>query len=479
MKVLFAAAEAVPFAKTGGLADVIGSLPKELRRQDVDVRVILPKYQDIPQHYRQQMAPLRQVTVPLGWRQQYCGVEQLTYQGVVFYFIDNEYYFKRSGFYGYYDDAERYAFFCRAVLEVLPLIDFQPDVIHCHDWHTGLISVFLEACYRGNDFYDSIHTLFTIHNLRYQGVFSKDIFDDILALDWSYFTADKLEFFDQVNFMKGGLAFSELISTVSKTYAQEIQYPYFGEQLDGMLRRRREDLTGIVNGIDYEQYNPATDPHIAVNYNADSFHLKQANKASLQDLLRLPVKRGVPLLAMVSRLVDSKGLDLMACILDEFISREDVQLVVLGTGEAKYQQMFQHFAWQYPAKVSANLFFDSQLANQIYGGADMLLMPSNYEPCGISQLIALRYGTIPVVRETGGLKDTVQPYNKYTEQGNGFSFANYNAHEFLYTMKRALGLFYDKPVWEKIVRNAMASDYSWHHSAQQYMELYQRLINGR
>ncbi|MEN6566399.1 MAG: glycogen synthase GlgA [Veillonellales bacterium] len=479
MKVLFAAAEAVPFAKTGGLADVIGSLPKELRRQDVDVRVILPQYQDIPQRCQQQMAPVRQTTVPVGWRQQYCGVKQLTYQGVVFYFIDNEYYFKRSGFYGYYDDAERYAFFCRAVLEVLPLIDFQPDVIHCHDWHTGLISVFLEAYYRDNAFYDHIHTLFTIHNLRYQGVFSKDIFADILALDWSYFTADKLEFFDQVNFMKGGLAFSELISTVSKTYAQEIQYPYFGEQLDGMLRRRRDDLTGIVNGIDYDQYNPVTDSYIAVNYNADSFHLKQANKASLQDLLRLPVKRGVPLLAIVSRLVDSKGLDLVACIMDEFVSREDVQLVVLGTGEANYQQMFQHFAWQYPAKVSVNLFFDDQLAQQIYGGADMLLMPSNYEPCGISQLIALRYGTIPVVRETGGLKDTVHSYNKYTEQGNGFSFANYNAHEFLYTMKRALGLFYDKPVWEKIVRNAMASDYSWQRSAKQYVELYQRLVKGR
>lgn len=475
VKVLFVASEAVPFVKTGGLADVIGSLPKELKKQDVDVRVVLPKYADIPAAVKEQMTLLTTLTVPLGWRQQYCGVELLEHDGVPFYFLDNEYYFKRQGLYGHYDDAERFAYFCQAALAMLPAVEFQPDVIHCHDWHAGMVSIFLREHYRSKPFYQKMRTLFTIHNLRYQGVFPKEIISDILGIDWKYFTADGFEFHDQVNFMKAGVAFSDLISTVSHTYAEEIQYPFFGEQLDGLLRKRRDDLTGIINGIDYETYNPATDPSIFINYTDRHIHLKQENKAMLQDKLGLPVRRNTPVIAVVSRLVDSKGLDLVAHILDELIAHEDVQFVVLGTGEERYHQLFRHAAWQYPGKVSAHIGFDEALARQVYAGADIFLMPSLFEPCGIGQLIALRYGALPVVRETGGLKDTIIPYNKYTGTGNGFTFANYNAHDMLYTIKRALGLFFHKPVWAGIVQNAMQSDYSWKNSAGQYLALYERL----
>ncbi len=475
IKVLFVASEAAPFIKTGGLADVIGSLPKELKKQGIDVRVVLPKYADIPSSFKDRMTLLATLTVPLAWRRQYCGVEMLEHDGVPFYFLDNEYYFKRQGLYGHYDDAERFAYFCKAVLEMLPAVDFQPDIIHCHDWHTGMVSIFLQDHYSHLPFYQRLRTLFTIHNLRYQGVFSKEIVSDILGLDWKYFTADGFEFYDQVNFMKAGLAFSNLISTVSHTYAEEIQYPFFGEQLDGLLRKRRDDLTGIINGIDYEAYNPATDPHIFVNYTDRHMHLKQENKAMLQEKLGLPVRRNTPVIAIVSRLVDSKGLDLVAHVLDELIAHEDVQFVVLGTGEERYHHLFRHAAWQYPGKVSANIGFDEALARQIYAGADIFLMPSLFEPCGIGQLISLRYGALPIVRETGGLKDTIISYNKYTGSGNGFTFANYNAHDMLYTIKRALGLFCHKPVWAGIVQNAMQSDYSWKNSAEQYIALYERL----
>lgn len=475
VKVLFVAAEAVPFAKTGGLADVAGSLPKQLRNQGADVRVIMPKYSSIPAQYREQLTLKHRTTVTVGWRQQYCGVEALEHEGVPVYFIDNEAYFKRSGLYGYYDDAERFAYFCRAVLEVLPHLDFVPDVIHCNDWHTGMVSVLLNAHYRHDPHYQHIRTIFTIHNLRYQGVFAKEILPDLLGLGWEYFNTDCLEFYDQVSFMKGGIVFSNVITTVSKTYAEEVQYEYFGEKLEGLLRKRRTDLVGIVNGIDYDVYNPATDSHLAVRYDAGSVNQKYENKVKLQELLGLPVKRGTPLLAIISRLVAPKGLDLIAHILDELITGEDIQLVVLGTGEARYESMFQQAAWKYPHKVSANIHFSEALAHQLYAAADIFLMPSQYEPCGIGQLIALRYGALPVVRETGGLKDTVQPYNKYTGLGNGFSFSNYNAHDLLFTVKKALGLYYDKPVWMKIIQNAMQTDYSWRQSAQQYHSIYRRL----
>ena len=481
LKVLFVAAEAVPFAKTGGLGDVIGSLPKELKQQGVDARVILPNYQEIPEKYKKQMVLKNKFLVQVGWRQKYCGVLEFVYEGITFYFIDNEYYFKRYGFYGYDDDAERFGFFCRAVLESLTRIDFMPDVLHCHDWHTGMVSVMLNAHYRELPEYQHIKTLFTIHNLRYQGVFDKGILKDLLSLDWEYFTPEGVEFHNTVNFMKGGLAYSDMISTVSRTYAQEIQDPYFGEQLDGFLRKHQNNLVGIVNGIDYDVYNPATDQKIVSQYDVTSLPKKMANKLKLQEQLGLTIDADRPIIAIISRLVGPKGMDLIEGILVDQLKKmavenNDAQLVVLGTGEARYENFFKYMAWQYPGKMSANILFDDALARQIYAGADIFLMPSLYEPCGIGQLIAMRYGCVPVVRDIGGLRDTVEQYNQETGTGNGFTFANYNAHEMFDTLNKATILFKNKAEWHKIVTNAMTSDYSWQNSAKQYQELYKKMI---
>jgi len=481
LKVLFVAAEAVPFAKTGGLGDVIGSLPKELKQQGVDARVILPNYQDIPEKYKKQMVFKKNFLVQVGWRQKYCGVLELEYEGITFYFIDNEEYFKRHGFYGYYDDAERFGFFCRAVLESLSQIDFIPDVLHCHDWHTGMVSVMLDAHYRQLVEYENIKTIFTIHNLRYQGVFSMEVLHDILSLDWKYFTSDGVEFNKAVNFMKGGLAYSDMISTVSQTYAQEIQDPYFGEQLDGFLRKRQDDLVGIVNGIDYDGYNPATDKKIATNYDVTSLDKKNQNKLALQKRLGLRIHADIPMVCIVSRLVSPKGIDLIEHRITEMIKKlklehHEVQLVIVGTGEARYENFFKYIAWQYPNKISANILFDDTLARQVYASADMFLMPSLYEPCGIGQLIAMRYGCIPIVRETGGLKDTVQSYDEATATGNGFTFVNYNAHEMSDTINKALELFKNKKVWTHLIQNAMNSDYSWKKSAGEYQEIYKKML---
>ena len=476
MKILYAASEAVPFAKTGGLADVAGSLPKELKAQGVDVRVILPKYGKIAEEYRLQMQHVFDLEIPVAWRQKYVGIDSLEYQGVTYYFVDNEEYFNREGFYGYDDDAERFSFFCRAVLNLLPALDFWPDVIHANDWHTALLSVLLKLEHIRDARYEKIRTVFTIHNLKYQGVFPKTVMDDVLGLDWKYFENGDLEFYDAVNFMKGGLIYSDYITTVSHTYAKEIQYEYFGEHLDGLLRERREDLFGIVNGIDYDIYNPATDMNLFETYDIDTIDRKLDNKAELQKLLGLPVNRQIPMLALVSRLVPPKGLDLIVRIMDELLQHENIQLVILGTGDKFYEDWFKGLAWRFPNKVSANIRFSNELAQRIYASSDIFLMPSCYEPCGIGQLIALRYGTIPVVRETGGLKDTVQPYDKYTGKGNGYVFTNYNAHELMYAIKKALGAKVDFSLWKKVVRNAMESDYSWRESAREYMELYKRLL---
>ncbi len=485
-KVLFVAAEAVPFAKTGGLGDVIGSLPKELRQKGLDVRVILPKYQDIPASFQDQMTLKAEFTVPVGWRQQYCGIHMLEHQGITFYFVDNEYYFKRHGFYGYGDDAERFAFFSRAVLEGLDKIDFMPEVLHCHDWHAAVVPVLLKANYADRPEYQSVKTVFTVHNLRYQGVFPQVVMADILGLEWQYFQPDGLEFFDAVNYMKGGLAYADRITTVSRTYAQEIQDPFYGEQLDGLLRKRREDLSGITNGIDYDDYNPAVDKALFVNFDVSCIEKRQENKTRLQQQLKLPVK-DVPLIAVVSRLVGPKGMDLVEYALNDMVKhlrqtgqeKYGVQFVVVGTGEARYENFFKYLAWQFPGKLSANIIFDDRLARQVYAGADLFLMPSLYEPCGIGQLIAMRYGCLPIVRETGGLKDTVTSYNSHTGEGTGFSFANYNAHELMETMERALALYEDRPTWEKIIKNAMRRNFSWQESARQYQEVYEEIAGKK
>ena len=476
MKVLYAASEAVPFAKTGGLADVAGSLPKALQAQGLDVRVILPKYGKIAEEYRLQMKHICDMEIPVAWRQKYVGIDMLEYQGVTYYFVDNEEYFNREGFYGYEDDAERFSFFCRAVLNLLPALDFWPDIIHANDWHTALLSVLLKLEHMGDERYDRIRTVFTIHNLKYQGVFPKTVMEDVLGLDWQYFTNGDLEFYDAVNFMKGGIVYSDYITTVSRTYAQEIQYEYFGEHLDGLLRDRSADLFGIVNGIDYDIYNPATDPNLFETYDVATMDRKLDNKVALQRFLGLPENRMTSMLALVSRLVPPKGLDLVVRIMDELLQHEDIQLVVLGTGDKCYEDWFKDLAWRFPKKVSANIRFSNELAQRIYASADIFLRPSCYEPGGIGQLIALRYGTIPVVRETGGLKDTVQPYNKYTGQGNGYVFSNYNAHDFMYAIKKALGNRNNFGLWRQVVHNAMAADYSWRISAKEYIDLYQRLL---
>lgn len=477
VKVLFAASEAVPFIKTGGLADVMGALPKALASKGMDVRLVIPKYSQIADSFRSQMKPVTHGIVNLAWRQLYYGVEEIDWNGVKVYFIDNEWYFKRDRLYGFDDDDERFAYFCRAVLTMLPKIGFQPDIIHCNDWHTGLMGVFLKEDFYHDPFYQHMKIIYTIHNLKYQGIYPPSIMRDIIGLPQELFDNGNLECDGCVNYMKSGMVYADYITTVSKTYAQEITYPYFGEHLDGYIRTARDRITGIINGLDEDAYNPATDTHIAATYTADTFPArKHINKEALQRELGLPVNRNIPVVAMVSRLVEDKGLDLVTCIMDELIE-EDIQLVIVGTGDWAYEDAFRNLARRYPTKVSANILFNEGLAHQVYAAADIFMMPSRYEPCGLSQLIALKYGAVPVVRETGGLKDTVIPFDKYTNQGNGLTFMNFNAHELLFTVKRALSYYADSAVWEHLVHNAMESDYGWDRSAQAYADLYHTVLD--
>ena len=462
MKVLLVASEGVPFIKTGGLADVIGSLPKELKRQGIDVSVILPLYEDIPQHFKEKMILKKQLTIPLGWRKQYCGIKELEHEGINFYFIDNEYYFKRSGLYEFADNAECYAFFSRAVLEGLPFLDFKPDILHGNDWQTGMVSVFLKAHYSMQPFYKDIKSVFTIHNLKYQGVFPKVILGDILDLSEDYFTIAGIEFYGNVSYLKGGLVFADLLTTVSETYAGEIQTPFFGEGLDGLLRTRKNDLYGIINGIDDS----------CSSLEGDVFALKRSAKREVQNTLGLPENEEIPVISIVSRLVGQKGLDLVEGVLDEIMAL-GVQMIVLGRGEERYENFFGTAAKCYPAQLSVNITFDATLATKIYLGSDLFLMPSLFEPCGLGQLIALRNGTIPIVRETGGLKDTIQPFNG---EGNGFSFKDYNPQDMLYTIKRAISFYYQKDIWNKIIQKAIHMDYGWGKSARRYRDLYEKLV---
>ena len=476
MKVLFVASEAVPFIKTGGLADVMGALPKALAKKGVDVRLVIPKYSGIADAVKEKMKTVVTGTVNLSWRQLYYGVEAVEQDGVTVYFIDNEWYFKRDNLYGYGDDAERFAYFCRAVLTMLPAVGFKPDIIHCNDWHTGLMGVFLKEDFRHDDFYKDMKLVYTIHNLKYQGIYPPSIMRDIIGLPQELFDKGNLECDGCVNYMKSGLVYADRVTTVSPTYAQEITYPYFGEGLDGYIRANSGKVSGILNGLDVDAYNPETDPYIKKQYSVDTARAdKRENKDALRAELGLRIKRGVPLIAMVTRLVEDKGLDLVTRIMDELVD-DDVQLVLVGTGDAGYEEAFRELARRHPTKVSANITFNEALAHKVYAAADMFLMPSRYEPCGLSQLIALRYGAIPIVRETGGLKDTVHPFDKYSKQGNGLTFPNFNAHELLFTTKRAMGYYEDTALWDILVRNAMTSDYSWDRSAEAYQNLYEKVL---
>lgn len=473
MKILFTAAEAMPFMKTGGLGDVAGALPQALNILGEDCRVIMPYYGDIADSYKRTMTSIGNVYVPLSWRYQYCGVFSQSINGVKYYFIDNEYYFKRSGCYGFYDDAERFAFFSKAILEVLPLIDFYPDVIHANDWHTALVPVYLDIFHRHRDEYRNIRTVFTIHNIEFQGKYGKELLADVLGIPQD--RTSLLDYEKCCNFMKGGIETSSVVTTVSRTYAKEILDPYFSYGLDDILRNRSYKLRGVVNGIDTTVYNPRRDNALFKKYDLATIEDKEENKKGLCDLLNIPYKEGRPIITMISRLTEQKGFDLLAAVLDELLSL-DIQLVILGTGDWKYETMLKEYDTRYQGKLKAIINFNADLAKKLYAGADMFLMPSKYEPCGLSQMMAMRYGTVPIVRETGGLKDTVEPFNNTTGIGTGFTFYSYNAFDMLGAIKRAIGAYNIKSDWNKIITNCMNKDFSWTKSAKEYIDIYKEIM---
>ena len=459
---------------SGGLGDVAGSLPKALRKRLVGCRVVMPLYSGIKQELRDQMQFITHITVPVSWRRQYCGIFEAKIGGVIFYFIDNEYYFKRDGIYGHYDDAERFAFFSRAILEIIPHIDFKPDIIHTNDWQTALVPVYYSTMYANREGYEGIKNIFTIHNIQYQGVYGKEILGDVFGLGEQH--EQLLDFGGTLNLMKGAIECADVVTTVSPTYAEEILDPWFSHGLDPILRERQYKLHGILNGIDTDIYNPETDKAIAKNFSAKDPAGKKEDKADLQREFSLPVRDDVPIIGMVSRLVSHKGLDLVKAVLDELLSTTDVQLVVLGTGDWEYENFFREIEARYPGKVGLRIAFIPDLARKIYAGCDMFLMPSLFEPCGLSQMIAMRYGAVPIVRETGGLKDTVEPYNDQTGGGNGFTFDRYDAGLLLDAINRAkTAYFTNRYHWDEVVQRDMDKDVSWENSAKQYKGLYLEL----
>ncbi len=471
MKILFVASEAAPFVRTGGLGDVAGALPKALNELGNDCRVILPYYKDEIKDDLQHTFRFKASTfVDLSWRRQYVGVYETKFNGVTYYFVDNEYYFKRKGLYGHFDDGERFAFFSKAVLEALPLVDFIPDVIHSNDWHTALVPVFLDAFYRSSADYNRIKTVFTIHNIEFQGKYGKELLNDILGLPDG---ARELVMMDgDVNFMKGGIESASAVTTVSETYANEIMDPFYSYGLESILSLRRFKLYGVVNGIDMGEYDPKTDDRLFENYTVKNWEKKKTlNKKALFEMINLPYDESRPLVAMVSRLTEQKGFDLVSAVIDDMM-RADMQVVILGTGDWKYENMFRAIEARYPLKFRAIMAFSADIASKLYAASDIFLMPSKFEPCGLSQLIAMRYGSVPVVRETGGLKDTVPAYNHETGEGKGFTFKTYNAYDMLDAVWRAYGAFYDKENWRKVVKNAMSSDFGWSVSAKKYLEIY-------
>lgn len=473
MKVLFATSECAPFVKTGGLGDVAGSLPQALREKNVDARVVLPLYNCIPQHFKEQMQYIDHIYIDMAWRKQYCGIFELNYNNCIYYFIDNKFYFNGDKPYDYIHlDCEKFIFFSKAVLSILPTIGFRPDVINCNDWQTGPIPVFLDT-FQDNPFFRGIKTVITIHNLKFQGRWDFKGIKDAMGISDYYFTPDKMEYYKDANLLKGGMVYANKISTVSDTYAVEITTPQYGEGLDSLLRARRGDLVGIVNGISYDDWNPSKDNYISKKYTARTFKAgKAANKAELQRELGLPQDPDKMMIGIVSRLTDQKGFDLIAYKLED-LCNGGAQIVVLGTGEEQYENLFRHYSWKYSDRFAARITYSNEMSHKIYAGCDTFLMPSAFEPCGLSQLISMHYGTIPIVRETGGLRDTVAPYNKYTGEGTGFSFANYNADEMLQCVWRAMDVYYnDKNAWENLIKHAMAADYSWNVSAEKYIDMY-------
>lgn len=474
LKILYISAEVVPFAKTGGLADVAGSLPLALASEGHDVRIVMPRYKKItsPMHY------ITDFPVSVDTRKETCIVRESGIdfkvgkqnKSVPVYFIDSYQYFDRDSMYCYFDEAERFAFFSRAVIDMLPKINFQPDVIHCNDWQSGPVSMILKEQCSNDPFYNNISTIFTIHNLQYQGNYPKETLK-LFGLDEKVFTPDKAEFYGQFSFMKAGIVYSDIVNTVSETYANEIQTPEYGEGLEGLLENRKNDLYGIVNGISYEDFNPATDSRIYKNYSSKDIQNKKENKFSLQREVGLPIK-DVPVIGLISRLVNQKGLDIIEDIMDKMMDM-DLQFILLGSGDEHYENFFKKVKEEYPKKMGLTLGFNANLAQRIYAGCDMFLMPSRFEPCGLGQLISLRYGTIPIVRATGGLADTIEDFMLETGQGNGFSFNDYSSTELINTLIRAVDVYNNHTeAWKSLVQTALGQDYSWSKSAEKYLDLY-------
>ena len=473
MKVLFATSEAAPFIKTGGLGDVCGALPKALAEEGVDARVILPLYTCIDHTLKTQMKFLGSFDVSISWRKTYCGVFTATVGKVIYYFIDNEQSYSRPNVYGEYDDSERFAFFSKAVLDMLNMVDFFPNIIHINDWQTSLLPVYLNAFYRSDSRYASIKTVLSIHNIEFQGKYNPIILGSIFGLDINY--RSLLLYDGDINLLKGGIEAADMVTTVSKTYADEILSPEFSFGLHNILHPRKYKLRGVVNGIDTTVFNPATDPHIARNYTYETIRFKSFNKKQLQKEMALEQSNDIPVIGMVTRLASQKGIDLLCEVMNE-LSGLPMQLIALGTGESHYESFF--YSWEHSCrdKVRGYIGFSAEMAQKIYAGADLFLMPSKMEPCGLSQMIAMRYGTIPIVHATGGLKDTVEAFNPVTKTGNGITFQSYNAYDMLDAVKRAIDLFHNKPMWRALRKNAMSGDFSWKKPAQEYIEIYQQLF---
>lgn len=468
--VLMVASEATPFIKTGGLADVLGSLPVALTANgNLDVRVILPLYGTMEEGFKTHLTYVTNFNVPVGWRNQYCGLFYYKRKNVTFYFIDNEYYFKRGNLYGYYDDGERFSFFSRAVLEAMAHLNYYPDVMHCHDWQSALAIVYLETVYKNNPLYKDVKTLFTIHNIEYQGKYSHDDISELFGIDPVYLPA--MDYNGGINLMKSALVFADRVSTVSATYAQEILTPEYACGLEYAVRDAQYKLTGIVNGIDEKTFDPETDEAIFKNYSASDLSGKAVCKKELQKLLGLNEKANVPVIAMVTRLVSHKGLDIVKAVFEKILSL-DVQLVILGKGDKEYENYFKYMSEVYQGKMKAIIAYNKDMSSKIYSGADLYLMPSKAEPCGLSQMIAARYGAVPIVRRTGGLKDTIIPFNETRKSGNGFGFNDYNAEGMYNVIVDAVETYKDKKTFNKIVKAAMTTDFSWKKSAVEYENLY-------
>lgn len=471
MKILFVASEARPFIASGGLADVAGSLPKALCDSGNECRVVIPLYKNIPQQFREKMEFVRNFNVPLAWRNQYCGVFKMCHQGVVYYFLDNEYYFKRDNLYGYYDDAERFAFFSKASMEMLNYIDYDPDIVHTNDWHTALVPVYLNTFYRSIPKYHDIKTVFTIHNIQYQGQYGMEIAWDVLGIP--EYQHPILEYNGCLNMMKAAIVQVNVVNTVSPSYAVEIHDPWFSHGLDPILNMKGNRVIGILNGIDVTANDPKTDQDIYKNYDIKTLEDKKVNKAELMKEMGLEPNEDRMLIGMVTRFASHKGLDLVKYIFDDLM-RDNVSVVVLGSGEKVYEDFFREMQYRYAGRMSVKIGFLPALSKKIYAGADVFLMPSKSEPCGLAQMVAARYGTLPIVRETGGLKDSI--HDMGTENGNGFTFKTYNAHDMLGAIQRAEGLYGNKPLWKDAMTAAMSSDFSWDKSAGEYVRMYQMIM---